>query len=210
MAAISAFASLFEDTELSTIRVPPARQKSVSNWCRMDLRIRLADVQATGQARTARREDTQEQTESESGALAMTRPDQITAEQIAKARKRYDDAATTSFDELVRVHGYRAEDAPKELPVDGWRYLVARRHPWRRQLFVKGRNMTVRQLIGTVKVENWNDQQAAQALDLTKDAIREARRYAEMNQELLAAEAEYERLVLEQKGYGSGTRPLPR
>jgi hypothetical protein len=200
MAAISAFTNVFEDMEPSTVHVPPARETSVSDWCRMDLRIRLADVQTTGQAETAGLEDTQEQTESESGALAMTRPDQFTAQQIAKARKRYDDAATMSFDELARIQGYRAEDAPKELPAEGWTYLVARRHPWRRQLFVKGRNLTVRQLIGTVKVENWNDQQAAQALDLAEEAIREARRYAEMKQELLAAEAEYERLVLEQKG----------
>ncbi len=144
--------------------------------------------------------------------MPLTPEEQIEkpAEQIIKARKRPDDAATTSFDELARVQGHTAECAPRELPVEPWKHLVARRHPWRKQLFVKGRNMTVRQLVGTVKVENWNDRQAAEALDLPEEAIAEARRYAEANQELLAAEAEYERLLLEQKGYGSGTRPLPR
>src|SRR3974390_2580274 len=76
--------------------------------------------------------------------------DEKAAEQMAKARKRHDDAAATDFEELAPLHGYRAEEAPRELPVEPWKHLVARRHPWRRQLFIKGRNMTVRQLIGTV------------------------------------------------------------
>src|SRR5437763_3461997 len=36
----------------------------------------------------------------------------------------------------------RTESA--ESPVVPWRHLVARHHPWRKQLYLKGRNMTVR------------------------------------------------------------------
>ena len=73
-----------------------------------------------------------------------------------------------------------------------------RQHPWRRQLFLAGRNMTVRQLVGTVKVNGWSEDEAAKNLDLPVEAVREAFRYANENVKLLTAEAEYEGLFLAQ------------
>src|SRR5207248_2632758 len=41
-------------------------------------------------------------------------------------------------------------DAPKESPVEPWKHLVRRVHPWRKQLYVRGRNATVGQIHGTI------------------------------------------------------------
>ena len=70
--------------------------------------------------------------------------------------------------------------------------------------------MTVRQLVGTVRVNGWNEEDAAEALDLPAGAIREATSYADANKELLAAEAEYELLALSRRGLGRDARPVPR
>src|SRR4029079_8733521 len=93
----------------------------------------------------------------------------------------------------------RTESA--ESPVVPWRHLVARHHPWRKQLYLKGRNMTVRQLLGTLKANRQSPEEAAANLDLPLEAIHEAVTYAEQNQELLRIEAEIERLFLLQRGY---------
>jgi hypothetical protein len=39
----------------------------------------------------------------------------------------------------------------REAAVQPWQYLVRRQHPWRQQLYVKGRNLTARQLVGSMK-----------------------------------------------------------
>jgi uncharacterized protein (DUF433 family) len=101
-------------------------------------------------------------------------------------------------------------DQPREGTVPGWQHLVVRRHPWRRQLYLKGRNLTVRQMVGTVKANGWSEDDAARNLDLPVEAVREALRYAEQNQELLNFETAYEHLLLAQKGYRRASPPLPR
>ena len=87
---------------------------------------------------------------------------------------------------------------------------MLRKHPWKRQLFIKGRNMTVRQMVGTVRVSGWSDEEAAKDLDCSPEAIGEAIRYADANKELLAAEAEYEYLFMARRGLWRDTRPVPR
>ena len=47
-------------------------------------------------------------------------------------------------------------------------------------------------------------------VDRKAEAIREAIAYADASKELLAAEAEYERLSLALRGLGSDARPVPR
>jgi len=100
----------------------------------------------------------------------------------------------------------------EEHPIKGFTHLVSRRHPWRRQPYLKGRNLTVRQLVGTVRSNQWDEVQAAGNLDLPVEAIRESLRYAEENRELLDFEAAYERLILACGGDHSGnfqTRTVP-
>lgn len=88
-----------------------------------------------------------------------------------------------------------------ESPAVGqWKYLVERPHPWRRQLYVKGRRL----LASTV----WQDMLAnelsldgtADNFSLPVDAVVEIIRYCEANQELLQMEADEERHRLEEKG----------
>ncbi len=100
-------------------------------------------------------------------------------------------------------------DTPAETPVEPWRHLVARRHPWRKQLYLKGRNMTVRQLLSTIVPNGFSEEQAAADLDLPVEAIREALTYAQENAALLDYETAYERLRLEQRGKRIGPQSLP-
>jgi uncharacterized protein (DUF433 family) len=101
--------------------------------------------------------------------------------------------------------------APNELretPVEPWQYLVRRQHPWRTQLYVKGRNLTARQLVGGIKANQLDEERAAANYDLPIEAVREALVYVEKNKELLETEAEIERLMLKRGGVARGPQPI--
>jgi hypothetical protein len=101
-------------------------------------------------------------------------------------------------------------ETPRETPVEPWQHLVARRHPWRKQLFLKGRNMTVRQLVGTVKANRFSDEEAAADLHLPVEAIREAFAYFEANPEVIELDAAHERSLRKLHGVGRGPESVPR
>jgi uncharacterized protein (DUF433 family) len=82
-----------------------------------------------------------------------------------------------------------------------WRYLVARPDNWRRQLFLKGRNLTVGQLVSTIGANNLSTEQASENLDLPREAIEEALDYYAKNRPLIEAEASAERNWLRERGY---------
>jgi hypothetical protein len=82
-----------------------------------------------------------------------------------------------------------------ESAVEPWQFLVRRRHPWRKQLYVKGRNLTARQLVGAMRANQLDNERAAGNFHLPIGAIREAQDYVEQNLELLQTEAEIERLM---------------
>ena len=98
---------------------------------------------------------------------------------------------------LLRVEQLLKEKnaQPRETPIKPWRFLVRRRHPWRRQLYLKGRNLTARQLAGSIKANRMDDKKAAANYHLPIQAIREALAYVDQNADLLRAEAEIERLM---------------
>src|ERR1017187_3151098 len=75
----------------------------------------------------------------------------------------------------------------KELP--RWQYLVARPHRWRRQLSIKGRNLTVGQLVSTVRANRYTPEQASEELELPLAAINEALTYYAEERELIELEA---------------------
>jgi uncharacterized protein (DUF433 family) len=103
------------------------------------------------------------------------------------------------------------KELPRETLVAPWQHLVARRHPWRKQLYIKGRNMTVRQLIGTVKANRFSVEEAAADLHLPVEAIREALAYFEANPEVIELDAAQERYLLSlEGGRGRGPESLPR
>lgn len=101
-----------------------------------------------------------------------------------------------------------AEPTPIETPAEGWQYLVHRRHPWRRQLYIAGRNMTARQLVGSMLANQMDAEQVAADFHLPVEAVREALAYVEANKELLATEAEIERLMLQRGGVARGPQPV--
>ena len=96
----------------------------------------------------------------------------------------------------------------REAAVEPWLYLVRRQHPWRTQLYVKGRNLTARQLVGSMRANQLEEQAAAADFRLPVEAVREALAYVEKNRELLETEAEIERLMLKRGGVARGPQPV--
>ena len=76
-----------------------------------------------------------------------------------------------------------------------WTWLVGRDHPWRRQLWIKGRNIAAGDLAHTATIEGWTAEDAAREFDLPVEAVLEAQRYAEVARELIAAEEAENRIV---------------
>ena len=95
-----------------------------------------------------------------------------------------------------------------ETAVVPWRFLVRRRHPWRKQLSIKGRNLTARQLVGAILANRFDEKAAAANYHLPLAAIREAITYVEHNAHLLATEAEIERLMGNRKGVPHVAQPV--
>jgi hypothetical protein len=90
---------------------------------------------------------------------------------------------------------------PELESVEGsWRWLVARPHPWRRQLWVKGRKLLAAQVWSDMNSNQLTEEQAAQDWDLPLEAIREITRYCEGNAALIALEADEERRRLNDAG----------
>ena len=81
-----------------------------------------------------------------------------------------------------------------------WEYLVERPHPWRRQLYVKGRNLRAFTVWTDMQTNGLGPQEAAENWDLPLDAVREIVRYCETNRELLRMEADEERRRLLDEG----------
>jgi len=91
-----------------------------------------------------------------------------------------------------------------------WRYLVPRPHAWRRQLAIKGRNMTVGQLVSTVVANRLTPEQASEDFGLPVEAINEALAYYAENKELIQLEAAEERRWLAGRGFTLEPQPLSR
>ncbi|MGA9377340.1 MAG: hypothetical protein WBV73_00940 [Phormidium sp.] len=85
--------------------------------------------------------------------------------------------------------------------VEDWQYLVARSHPWRRQLYIKGQKLLASTVWQDMIANEMSPEQAAENWDLPLSAIYEVIRYCENHRELLKMEAEEERYRLEQKGF---------
>lgn len=102
-------------------------------------------------------------------------------------------------DALLRFLNRPRTKLPKEVAIRPWVHLVLRPHPWRRQLYIKGRNMTARQLVGRVKANQWTAEVAADNLELPPEAIQEAVRYAEIFRPLLELESAFENVTISEE-----------
>jgi len=81
-----------------------------------------------------------------------------------------------------------------------WKYLVERPHPWRRQLYVKGRKLRAFTVCMDMQLNHQSVEEAADNWDLPVEAIYEIVEYCDQNEALLAAEADEERRRLLAKG----------
>lgn len=81
-----------------------------------------------------------------------------------------------------------------------WRWLVSRPHPWRRQLWVKGRKLLASQVWAEMRANQLTLEQAAENFDLPSEAVDEILRYCEANAALIALEADEERRGLQDAG----------
>jgi uncharacterized protein (DUF433 family) len=96
----------------------------------------------------------------------------------------------------------RFADAVPELtnaiaPERRFQHLVRVPHAWRRQLSIKGRRLTVGQLVWQMRANGLEVEAAAREFDLPVSAVLEAMEYAESNEELLRAESAEERRRVE-------------
>ncbi|MGQ0607508.1 MAG: hypothetical protein ACT4OQ_03480 [Chloroflexota bacterium] len=94
----------------------------------------------------------------------------------------------TTFEEPI-IPGLEEALAPR------WQWLVARPHPWRRQLSIKGRRLLAGRFARTVEANAWSPERAASEYELPVAAVLEAQRWAAENSELIAAEETEERLL---------------
>jgi prevent-host-death family protein len=81
-----------------------------------------------------------------------------------------------------------------------YQYLVTRPEKGRKQAYLKGRNMTVSQLIYSMRAEGLNAEEAAADFDLPVEQVHEAQAYYQVHRELVEADAEEEKRSLIEHG----------
>ena len=87
-----------------------------------------------------------------------------------------------------------------------WQYLEKRSHPWRKQLYIKGKRLKAFDVWMDMIVNKETPVEAAENWDLPLDAVMEAIKYCQTHQELLKKEAQKERCYLEERGIPLGTQ----
>ena len=85
-------------------------------------------------------------------------------------------------------------------PKTTWQYLESRPHPWRKQLYIKGRRQKAFTVWMDMLVNELTPEEVAESKELPIAAVIEAIEYCESHQELLKQEADEERRRLEAKG----------
>lgn len=92
---------------------------------------------------------------------------------------------------------------------DQYRYLVMRPEKGRSQPYLRGRNMTVGQLMVTIRANNLTVKEAAEDLGLPLEQVLEAQAYYQTHSDLIAAEMAQETLALLEQGVELGPASLP-
>ena len=82
-----------------------------------------------------------------------------------------------------------------------YKYLEVRPQSDSKQLFIKGRNMTVWHVIGTMRANKMTKEETAADLNLPVEVVEEALAYYQENRALIEAEVEAEGQWLRKQGY---------
>lgn len=80
-----------------------------------------------------------------------------------------------------------------------YRYLIARPDTGRHQLYLKGRTMTVGQLIYKMRANNLTAEEAADDMDLPLEQVKEAEAYYAIQRELIESEMAEEKRYLQEE-----------
>ena len=81
-----------------------------------------------------------------------------------------------------------------------WLFLTDRPHPWRRQLWVKGRKLPAATVWTDWRINGGTPEEVAENWDLPLAAVEESIRYGESHRDLLRMEAEEEKQRLAEAG----------
>lgn len=99
--------------------------------------------------------------------------------------------------------------AVEPLQFDHYDYLIARPETGRKQLYLKGRNMTVGQLIYKMRANDLNTEEAAADMDLPLTQVREAQVYYQTHRELIESEVAEEKQFLSSQGVELEPKDIP-
>lgn len=91
-----------------------------------------------------------------------------------------------------------------------WKYLVEHTHPWKKQLFIKGRKLPAAAVWSAILVNKLSYEQAADNWELPVEAIAEIMTYCEENKRLLEMEAAEEERLLNEKGLSLEPKAIRR
>lgn len=90
-----------------------------------------------------------------------------------------------------------------------WQWLVERPHPWRRQLWIKGRKLLASTVWLDAQTNGMSLEEAAENWQLPLAAVQEAFRYCEDHQALIDAELDEEHQRLQTQGVSPVTKDKP-
>lgn len=90
-----------------------------------------------------------------------------------------------------------------------YRHLEARPDAHRKQLWLKGRRMTVGQLVASISAEKLTAEKAAARFALPLEQVQEALDYFEANRDLVNRELRSEKKWLREHGYAVEPEELP-
>lgn len=91
-----------------------------------------------------------------------------------------------------------------------YQYLVTRPEKGRKQPYLKGRNMTVGQLVYKMRANQLSVEQAAEDMDLPARQVMEAVAYYQVHRDLIESEMEEEKRYLLSQGVELEPRTVPR
>ena len=109
-------------------------------------------------------------------------------------------ASQLSVSDRLALLGAIVQSLQSTPEIENWQYLIARPHPWRKQLYIKGRKLLASTICRDMTANQMSPEQAAENWDLPLSAIYEAIDYCQKYQEILKLEADEERYRLELKG----------
>ena len=109
-------------------------------------------------------------------------------------------ASQLSVSDRLALLGAIVQSLQSTPEIENWQYLIARPHPWRKQLYIKGRKLLASTIWRDMTANQMSPEQAVENWELPLSAIYEAIDYCQNNQEILKLEADEERYRLEVKG----------